>query len=168
MLIADFESGSLEGWNVLDGNAFGAANVTNATSYWGGSFGQQDKYHLWGYTAEKGDDATGSIRSSYFTLGGSGEINFLIGGGYDKNLYVALVLCASDNKELIRAENTKWAEDEKYRRVTWDASNYIGETVYMKVMDNKTGGWGHINVDDFHVYNQGSLPIVVDNDPTEG
>lgn len=162
----DFESGSLEGWNVLDGDAFGAANVTKATSYWGGSFGQQDKYHLWGYTAEKGDDATGSIRSSYFTLGGSGEINFLIGGGYDKNLYVALVR-ASDNKELIRAENTKWAEDEKYRRVTWDASKYIGETVYMKVVDNKTGGWGHINVDDFHVYNQGSLPIVVDNDPTK-
>ncbi|MGD6819119.1 GH32 C-terminal domain-containing protein [Metabacillus sp. 113a] len=162
----DFEKGSLEGWVPMEGNAFANAQVTRADTYWGGTFDHQGSYHMWG-AAEIGDDPQGSMRSSYFKLGGSGEINFLIGGGNDReNLHVSLMR-ASDNQELIRAHNSKWAEDEKYRRVEWDASNYLGETVYIKVTDKKSGGWGHINVDDFHVFNEGPLPENPDNDPGE-
>ena len=34
-----------------------------------------------------------------------------------------------------------------------DASKYLGEQVYIKVVDNSIVGFGHVNVDDFHVYN---------------
>nr|WP_239587607.1 GH32 C-terminal domain-containing protein [Bacillus pakistanensis] len=158
----DFETGDLSGWRAVRGEAFTNDHVTDTTSYWGGFFEQQGKYHLWGFSDKhKGDDATGELHSSYFKLSGSGEINLLIGGGNDiSNRYVALIR-ASDDKELIRQANTKFA-DEQYRRYVWDASNFLGEVVYIKVVDNATGGWGHINIDDVNVYNTGEMPPEVD------
>ncbi|WP_449809711.1 GH32 C-terminal domain-containing protein [Metabacillus arenae] len=101
------------------------------------------------------------MRSSYFKLAGNGELNLLLGGGNDiKNRYVSLVR-ASDDKELIRQANTKF-NDEKYNKYVWDASKYIGEVLYIKAVDRATGGWGHINIDDVHVYNEGAIPENVD------
>ncbi|WP_338324911.1 GH32 C-terminal domain-containing protein [Metabacillus mangrovi] len=163
----DFEKGTLEGWTPLEGTAFTDKQVSPADTYWGGPFDHQGRYHLWG-AAETGDDPTGSVRSSYFKLSGSGEINFLIGGGNDReNLHVSLVR-ASDNRELIRSHNYRFNDDEKYRRVVWDASSYLGEKVYIKITDRKSGGWGHINADDFHVYNEGPVPEKPENDPNAG
>ncbi len=158
----DFETGNLEGWKIIKGNAFTDDHVTDTTSFWGGDFEHQGNYHLWGFSdLHEGDNATGELHSSYFKLSGSGEINFLLGGGNDlSNRYVSLVR-ASDDQELIRQANTKF-RDEKYNRYVWDASDFIDEIVYMKVVDRATGGWGHINVDDFQVYNKGAIPEDVD------
>ena len=85
---------------------------------------------------------------SNFVLGGNGRIDFLVSGGRDpERLYVALVR-TSDGKELFRTTATDY---EEYQRKIWDASAYIGEELYIKVVDHSTGGFGHINVDDFHV-----------------
>ncbi|WP_413789694.1 GH32 C-terminal domain-containing protein [Metabacillus rhizosphaerae] len=158
----DFESGDLTGWTSIQGNAFTKDHVSDAKSFWGGSFDHQGTYHFWGFSdLHKGDDATGELRSSYFKLGGSGEINLLIGGGNDiNNRYVSLVR-ASDDQELIRQANTKF-EDEKYKKYVWEASEFIGEVLYIKAVDHATGGWGHINIDDIHVYNEGPMPNEVD------
>lgn len=158
----DFETGNLTGWTATQGEAFTNDHVSSATSYWGGPFGQQGTYHLWGYSdLHNGDDATGELRSSYFKLGGSGEINLLMGGGNDaSNRYVSLVR-ASDDQELIRQANTKFNE-EKYVKYVWDASKYIGEVLYIKAVDHAIGGWGHINLDDVNVYNEGAIPQQVD------
>lgn len=91
---------------------------------------------------------TGTLRSQNFILGGNGQINFLVSGGRNiDQLYVALVR-ASDGKELFKATATNY---EEYQRRIWDASAYIGEELYIKVVDHATGGFGHINVDDFNV-----------------
>ncbi len=158
----DFETGDLTGWTTEQGNAFTNEHVTDIASYWGGSFGHQGNYHLWGFSdIHKGDDATGELHSPYFKLGGSGEINLLLGGGNDiSNRYVSLVR-ASDDQELIRQANTKF-EDEKYKKYVWDASEYIGKVLYIKAVDQATGSWGHINIDDVNVYNEGSMPQEVD------
>lgn len=150
----DFETGYLTGWTVVEGNSFTDENVTDDTDWgWGGPFNHTNQYHLWG--AKTGDDKTGTLKSTNFILSGSGEISFLIGGGNDPdNLYVALVR-ASDEKELMKETNKDFADSEAYSRVTWDASSYIGEEVYMKIVDKATGGWGHINVDDFRVKKEG-------------
>ncbi|RAS78382.1 levanase [Priestia endophytica] len=159
----DFETGDLSGWKTVGGDAFTNDHVTNATTNWSGLFDQNGKYHLWGFSDKhNGDDATGELHSSSFKLSGSGEINLLMGGGNDiKNRYVSLVR-ASDDKELLRQANTKFA-DEKYQRYVWDASKYLGEVLYIKAVDNATGGWGHINLDDVNVFNTGKMPTKVDN-----
>lgn len=148
----DFETGDLSGWTVT-GSAF-RAPVSNITEFWGGPFEHHGTYHAWGFRGATSDDKsdlrTGMMKSSPFVLGGNGVIDFLVGGGQDLNtLYVSLVHAAT-GEELMKATG---ANTEKYRRITWDASEYIGEAFYIKVVDYHSGGFGHINVDDFHVYN---------------
>ncbi|PFG14408.1 sucrose-6-phosphate hydrolase SacC (GH32 family) [Bacillus sp. es.036] len=141
----DFEEGNLTGWTVMEGDSFSDLDVTSADDWgWGGPFNQNGRYHLYG--VHNGDDAeTGSIRSQKFTLGGNGQIDFLVSGGNDiYNLYVALVR-SSDGKELMKVSG---GNQEGYTRVKWDASHYIGEQVYLKVVDRSKGSWGHISIDD--------------------
>ncbi|WP_407945738.1 GH32 C-terminal domain-containing protein [Paenibacillus puerhi] len=148
----DFESGDLSGWTVVSGNAFNAGDVTTDTDWgWGGPFNQNGTYHLWGFK-DGGDDQVGVLKSETFTLGGNGAIDFLIGGGHDlNNLYVALVR-ASDGVELMKATGNN---NEAYSRVHWNAEAFIGTACYIKIVDQATGGFGHLNVDDVNV------PVVV-------
>ncbi|WP_449538883.1 GH32 C-terminal domain-containing protein [Ferdinandcohnia sp. Marseille-Q9671] len=152
----DFETGDLTGWTVVEGDAFSNENVTNAKDWgWGGPFNQTNQYHLWG--AKASDDKIGVLKSKHFILSGNGEISFLIGGGNNiETLYVALVR-ASDDQELMKATNKNFTDSEAYSRVSWDAASYVGEEVYLKIVDKATGGWGHINVDDFQVKTQGVI-----------
>lgn len=150
----NFETGSLSGWTIVSGTAFNNLDVATDTTYWvpPQPFNHNGTYHMWGFK-DGGDSQVGVMKSSTFTLYGTGWIDFLIGGGTDlTNLYVSLVR-SSDGVELMKATGYN---DEGYTRLFWDASAYIGEQVYIKVVDNATGGWGHINVDDFHVYNTAS------------
>lgn len=144
----DFESGDLTGWTVVSGNAFSTADVTNDVNWgWGGPFNQNGSNHLWGFK-DGGDSQVGVLKSETFTLGGTGAIDFLIGGGNDSNnLYVALVR-ASDGVELMKATGSN---DEAYLRIQWNASTYVGTQCYIKIVDNSTGGFGHVNVDDVNV-----------------
>ncbi|MGO4548535.1 GH32 C-terminal domain-containing protein [Paenibacillus sp. 2TAB23] len=144
----DFESGNLTGWTIVSGNAFSAADISSALDWgWGGPFGQSGTYHLWGFK-EGGDSQVGVLKSETFALGGTGQIDFLIGGGNNiSNLYVALVREA-DGAELFKATG---ADNEAYNRVHWDVSAWIGTDCYIKIVDNATGGWGHLNVDDVNV-----------------
>jgi sucrose-6-phosphate hydrolase SacC (GH32 family) len=151
----DFQNGDVSGW-IVDGEAFSPEHVTTATDWgWGGPFLQAQTpsdpngYHLWGFNPNRGgDDATGTLTSQNFVLGGDGQIDFLVGGGNNPDkLYFALVR-ASDHQILMKATGSN---SEQYRRVHWDASQYIGETLYVQLVDNATGGFGHINLDDVNV-----------------
>lgn len=160
----DFATGDLTGW-IAEGDAFQDVHVTNAQFFWDTIYFNPSQkipggYHLWGFNeAAGGDSLTGTLKSQNFVLGGNGTINFLVSGGRDLDkLYVALVR-ASDEKVLFKETATNY---EEYQRKIWDASQYIGEELYIKVVDQSTGGFGHINVDDFNV------PVKVKNptDPT--
>ncbi len=144
-----FETGDLTGWTVISGDAFSDAHVSDATDWgWGGPFTQDGTHHLWG-AAVGGDGPTGTLRSSTFTLTGTGTIEFLIGGGNDiDNLYVALHR-AADGAEVMRATNTDFADSEAYSTVRWNAAAHLGQDLYFEIVDTATGGWGHINVDGF-------------------
>ncbi|WP_379161439.1 GH32 C-terminal domain-containing protein [Paenibacillus sp. sgz5001063] len=149
----DFATGDLTGW-ITEGDAFQNVHVTNAQFFWDTIyFNPSHKipggYHLWGFNEQAGGDSlTGTLKSQNFVLGGNGTINFLVSGGRDiDKLYVALVR-ASDGKELFKETATNY---EEYQRKIWDASQYIGQELYIKVVDQSTGGFGHINVDDFNV-----------------
>ncbi|GIM30378.1 levanase [Clostridium polyendosporum] len=151
---AGFETGNLTGWTAT-GTEWSNKNITDITTWWGGLFNRSGKYHCLGYidpaTGGLGDAGTGTLESSEFTLGGNGQINFLVAGGDDvKNLYVTLE--TADGNELSQFK-ASGANSESYRRIVWDASAYIGQKLRIKVVDKSTGGWGHLNVDDFRVYN---------------
>jgi sucrose-6-phosphate hydrolase SacC (GH32 family) len=143
-----FETGDLTGWQVLAGTAFSNAGVTDADDWgWGCCFNRDGDFHYWGF-ASGGDEATGRMRSSTFTLGGTGQITFKLGGGDDiDNLHVALIR-AADGAELMRATNTAFDDTERLNPYSWDASAHLGQELYLLVVDTATGGWGHLNLDD--------------------
>jgi fructan beta-fructosidase len=143
----DFETGDLTGWNVVSGDAFLSNNVTLDTDWWGGKYGQYNTYFLSGYKVG-GDTPTGELRSEKFVLTGNGKIDLQVSGGNDiMNEYVALCR-ASDDHELFKATGSN---SDTLQRVYWDATEYLGSTCYIKIVDNSTAGWGHINVDDINV-----------------
>ncbi len=154
----DFAAGDLTGWTVVSGSAFSNGHVTDQ-QYWNPvhidihHFNASQRIpgdnHLWGFKDSAGGDSlTGVLKSQNFTLGGNGKIDFLTSGGRDiDKLYVALVR-VSDGVELFKQTGFNY---EVYQRIVWDASAYVGQELYVKVVDNSTGGFGHINLDDVNI-----------------
>lgn len=143
-LVFDFEAGNLNGWTTI-GSAFSVADITTDSCYWNEClpFGKQGSRFLWGFK-DGGDAQVGELRSASFTLAGSGQISFMLGGGNDiNNLYIALV-DAGSNQELLKitANNS-----EAFTTMTMNASSFVGRLCYLKLVDKATGGWGHLNLD---------------------
>ena len=151
LLEYNFESGDLQGWTV-EGNAFSVLDVTTENNWgWGGPFNHEGNYHLWSFK-DGGDSQTGSLSSEKFVLGGNGNISFKISGGNNINdLYLALMVQSETGFQEIKMATGQ--ANEAYLNVQYDASDYTGKVCYLKLVDNATGGFGHINLD--HV----SIPI---------
>jgi sucrose-6-phosphate hydrolase SacC (GH32 family) len=136
-VFADFET-SLDGWTV-EGNAFGATPDTSELS------GQQVVYGFTGHgyvnSFHAGDASTGKLISQSFVIE-QRYINFLIGGGNSTNTKLSVVV---DGQELAYAGSTANQETLRWRGI--DVSSAIGKTAHIEIVDNATGGWGHILVD---------------------
>ena len=141
-----FESGNLEGWEVVNGDAFGNRSVTNVETYWDGPFNQDQSFFILG-TAEAGEAAVGELKSSSFKA--ASVMSFLVSGGYDpEHLYVGLV---SETSGKVVLKQTGF-NDEAFIRIVWDTSEYEGQPVHLVIHDSSTKeSWGHINFDDVRV-----------------
>ena len=113
----------------------------------------QGKYWIGGYEkyqgkpgqkpgTVQGDGPQGTLTSPPFTIP-SGTLNFLIGGGGSFRTRVELIV---SGKRVLHASGRN---TETMRRVEWDLSPYAGKTGRIRIVDKSSGGWGHINVDDF-------------------
>jgi len=87
-----------------------------------------------------GDDTTGRLTSQPFTIERQ-FIRFLVGGGHFNNTQIRLVL---DGK-VVRAASG--ADSEQLQPATWDVSAFQGKSAHLEIVDERQGGWGHINVD---------------------
>ncbi len=143
----DFETGDLAGWCTSGGDAFTDLGVTDEANWWNGVFNHQGLFHYWGFNSGE-DAAVGQMRSGTFVLEGDGQIHYRIAGGNDpENVYLALVR-SSTHEILIKDTGI---DSETYVERKFDASDFIGESVYLRVHDGASGGWGHINLDDIRV-----------------
>jgi pimeloyl-ACP methyl ester carboxylesterase len=160
----DFETGDLTGWTVLSGDAFTDSNVTRAlTTFNGLWFNQHGDYHLYGNIwgadghAVEGDARIGVMRSADFTVTGDGAIDFLLGGGCNSSLYVALV--RNDDGRVLLKKSPDCSET--YAHTVWDASAYIGARCHILVVDSATGPVCHIDLDDVNIAHDDRPPAVV-------
>jgi hypothetical protein len=164
-----FETGDLTGWTLSDPSlAEGVTVVQSAEGYWGGtaSYNRTGNYHFNGQEGGIRENATYTLTSSPFTLGGSGYISFKIGGRaavvkiYDKTTDVLLA----------QYSNTAYADHDVghvelgARQATMstyvaDLSEYIGLELYLVLEDNLTDGWGHSIMDDVNTYYE-TVPTV--------
>ncbi len=141
-----FESGSLAGWTIVEGEAFSYDGVNTESVWWNENitYSRDGNYHYGKYKPE----ATGVMRSSEFVLGGSGYITYKLGGCADNSkAYLRFMVKRGEEvTEVARYSNFKfWNYQFPYvqngmrllNMVQYyaDLSKYIGETMYIEVVD---------------------------------
>jgi uncharacterized protein (DUF608 family) len=87
-----------------------------------------------------GDQTTGKLTSRTFTLERN-FICFLVGGGHYRTTQIRLVV----GGQVVRATSGK--DDEHLEPAFWDLREFLGRSAQIEIVDNQTGGWGHINID---------------------
>jgi len=146
----DFESGTLDGVTVV-GNF--PALLQNRDSYLvpgrydTPNVNKQGDYFLStidGFNGSRSDSYTGTITSGQFVLTDP-NASLLVGGGSNENVVYFGIYDAS-GEELARVANS--VNGETFEQVNFNLSEYVGQTIYWQIVDNSTGGWGFITVDD--------------------
>lgn len=133
----DFEGG-YERWTV-EGTAFGDAPQTGTLPQQNPVTGFEGKGLVNSFVG--GDDATGRLISRPFRIE-RGYIRFLVGGGSRPTTQIRLLV---ENK-IARAQSGR--DNERLEPALWDVRDLRGRQAHIEIVDEQTGPWGHINVDE--------------------
>jgi beta-lactam-binding protein with PASTA domain len=158
----DFEEGTLRGWqrrgNAFDGQPTKGDNPTarqrgqpskHQGEFWIGTYERYQGKRGQRPGAIQGDAPTGTLSTPTFTLP-DGTLSFLVGGGSDFSTRVELVIVKGQGEfNETRVLHASGRNTETMHRVTWDLSPYAGQQARLHIVDGSSGGWGHINADDF-------------------
>ena len=145
----DFETGTLDGWTST-GDAFAAMPVKgdavkrrrdDMTS------GHRGQYWLGTYETALSDKPTGTLTSLPFTAAHP-YASFLIGGGSTAKTRVEITNAAS-GKTLFIATGP---DNEQMQPVFLDLRAILGAKITIRLIDEATTGWGHLNFDDFQFH----------------
>ena len=144
----DFETGNLTGW-VAEGDAFARQPVEGDTVHARRADMQsQHSGKFWVGTYERAGDAPkGTLTSAPFKIT-QPFASFLIAGGQTPDTRVELV--RRDTQQVIAkatGDNT-----EGLRAAVLDLTPFQGAEVFIRLVDNSSNGWGHLNFDDFRLH----------------
>ncbi|AMV39172.1 PVC-type heme-binding CxxCH protein [Planctomyces sp. SH-PL62] len=148
VLNLDFETGDLRDWTAqgeafqgqpIEGDAVAARRTDmksgHAGRFWVGSF------------ERGGDRPRGTLTSATFKLD-KPFARFLIGAGPRETTRLEIV--KADDQAVIHRAAGDGVEDLK--PVVVDLSAHVGEDVFLRLVDDDSEGWGHINFDDFTLW----------------
>jgi hypothetical protein len=143
VVIADFEGENFGAWKVT-GEAFGKGPAQ-------GPVGQQmpvDGFEGKGYCSSfhGGDAAAGKLVSPPFKIGRK-HLKFLIGGGGFAGKTCMNLLYQGRVVRTATGANTQPGGSERLYRQSWDVGDLAGREVTLEIVDQATGGWGHLSVD---------------------
>ncbi len=149
LLNLDFETGTLQDWTAT-GEAFTGQPVagdTVAPRRADSKSEHQGKFWIGSYEI-LGDKPQGTLTSVSFAVTHPWG-SFLIGGGsHVKETYVEIV--AAETKEMIFRASGE--DSENLKRVACDLTKWHGKEIQIRIVDKHSGGWGHINFDDFRFH----------------
>ncbi|WSL21444.1 GH32 C-terminal domain-containing protein [Streptomyces sp. NBC_01283] len=153
-VLADFEGGSYGDWTST-GDAFGSAPATGTLP------NQQEVSGFLGgglvNTFRDGDSTTGTLTSPEFTID-KDYVNFLVGGGShpagSENPTVVELLV--DGKAV---HSTTGKDTETLNWASWDVKDLAGKKARIRIVDDHTGGWGHLNVDHIMLSDTKAQPV---------
>lgn len=143
LVVADFEGPDYGAWTAT-GSAFGGGPARGTLP---------NQMPVTGYLGEGlvnsylgGDGSTGALTSPPFPIERH-YLNFLIGGGkYPGETCINLLV----DGEIVRTAtgpNDRPGGSERLAWHCWDVGEFIGREAVIEIIDQATGGWGHINVD---------------------
>jgi fructan beta-fructosidase len=143
LLIADFEGDDYGDWRV-EGEAFGSGPARGTLP------GQMAVSGYLGRglvnTYFRGDDTVGTLTSPPFRIERP-FINFLLGGGMYPGEACIDLLIDGEAVRTATGPNDRPGGSERLGWWSWDVSDFAGTTAVLRITDQRTGGWGHINVD---------------------
>ena len=105
-----------------------------------------------------GDEPRGTLTSVPFPLS-KPFVSFLIGAGSFPTTRAEVV--REDNGVVIARASGEDVEDMK--RVAFDLTPHVGKSIFVRLVDDDTRGWGHVNFDDFRMHD--SRPEVAARKP---
>jgi hypothetical protein len=143
ILVADFEQDTYAPWTVA-GDAFGPGPARGTLP------GQMhvDGFHGKGLvnSFSGGDDTKGMLVSPEFRIERK-YIAFLVGGGKNPTKLAVQLLVGGNVVRSATGPNDRPGGSESLAQDSWDVSELLGQAAVLRVVDDATGGWGHINVD---------------------
>lgn len=148
-LLYDFEDGTGQGWRIASGS-FGQL-ISNRPYEHSSPSTPYTKQGTWFLstletpTQTPNDAYTGEVDSPAF-VPSQGSISLLVGGGNGASTYVALVDAGGQALAKVQGTNS-----ETMTRRSFDVSGYLGQTLHLAVVDQSTGAWGHVTLDDVRV-----------------
>ena len=143
ILIADFEGADYGNWKVT-GEAFGSGPAHGTLPGQMNVDGFKGKGLVNSFN--KGDGTTGTLTSPEFKIERK-FISFLIGGGKNPEQLCLNLLIDGKTVRTATGPNDKAGGSEALAPEVWDVGEFAGKTAVLQIVDNATGGWGHINVD---------------------
>ncbi len=150
----DFETGDLRDWSA-EGAAFANQPIDGDTvAKRRSDMRSQHAGRFWiGSFERDGDAPTGTLTSAPFVVT-KPFASFLIAGGSHAETRVEIL---HDGLNLVlfqaRGDNT-----ENLKREVVDLSGQVGQTIRVRLVDRHSGGWGHLNFDDFRLHD--TKPVV--------
>jgi putative membrane-bound dehydrogenase-like protein len=144
----DFETGTLKDWTAT-GDAFLGQPIRGDTVSRRRTdmrSRHQGQFWIGGWEKAK-DPATGTLTSVPFTVSHPWA-SFLVGGGPYPDTCVELVR-ADVGEVFFRASGLA---EEDLRRLAVDVRSVMGKQIFIRLVDQQTGHWGHVNFDDFRFH----------------
>ncbi|MBC6999826.1 AraC family transcriptional regulator [Cytophaga sp. FL35] len=145
-IFEDFENGTYNSWKV-EGEAFEIPRNRTNVYYPITPNGFYGKFFAFSF-GETHDTKVGKLTSEPFTINYDG-IRFIIGGGGHAGLTCMNLLV---NDSIVYSQTGQ--NDGQMRLHEWDVSSFKGENAVIEIVDNYSGGWGHIMVDDIIFFNK--------------
>ena len=143
LLIADFEGETYGDWKV-EGEAFGPGPAQGTLPGQMPVSGFQGQRLVNSFF--QGDKTVGKLTSPPFRVERP-WINFLIGGGQHQDQLVVKLLVNGESVRTSSGPNNAPGGTEALDWDSWDVAKYQGQSATIEIIDQATGGWGHINVD---------------------
>jgi hypothetical protein len=148
LLNLGFEDGTLRDWTAT-GDAFEKqpvkGEIDQTRQYGKGRLSKrQGDYWIGGYEVHRSDKGKGTLTSVAFKVTQPWG-SFLIGGGSLAGTRVEIV--TKDDGKVIHT--ARGVNDERMARSIVDLRKLQGREIFIRIVDEETAGWGHVNFDDF-------------------
>ncbi len=143
ILVHDFEGPTYGTWKA-EGEAFGPGPAQGTLPNQMPVSGYQGKGLVNSYRG--GDKSTGTLTSPPLKVERK-FIRFLIGGGKNPGKTCIDLLLEGKVVRTATGPNERPGGSEALEWEQWDVADLQGKTVVLRIVDQATGGWGHINID---------------------
>jgi fructan beta-fructosidase len=143
VFISDFEGADYGSWQAV-GEAFGTKPARGSLPGQMAVDGFLGKGLANSFVG--GDKSTGTLTSANFKIERP-YISFLIGGGGYSNETCMNLLVDGQTVRTATGPNMVSGGSERLIPAGWDVREFMGREARLEIVDRRTGGWGHINVD---------------------